>query len=191
MALLTVALLTVAPLTVVLLTPLQAELLAECPETSLDYRGGAAILDRSLQESGLEGQTFVRAVLRQAGRAGGGARQKREAGMEAGMEVEAEAEAEVEVEVPLVEGGAAVAVTEDNKREWLTALLRAEMVDGYAEAATHFRKGFVDVVGIAGHVDPSDPNVGRWVTPYFFLLSAEELATLWSGPPPALPNSDL
>ena len=187
MALLTVALLTVAPLTVVFLTPLQAELLAECPETSLDYRGGAAILDRSLQESGLEGQTFVRAVLRQAGRAGGGARQKREAGMEAGMEVEAEAE----VEVPLVEGGAAVAVTEDNKREWLTALLRAEMVDGYAEAATHFRKGFVDVVGIAGHVDPSDPNVGRWVTPYFFLLSAEELATLWSGPPPALPNSDL
>ena len=57
-ALLTVALLTVAPLTVALLTmahltPLQAELLAECPETSLDYRGGAAILDRSLQESGL------------------------------------------------------------------------------------------------------------------------------------------
>ena len=57
-ALLTVALLTVAPLTVALLTmahltPLQAELLAECPETSLDYRGGTAILDRSLQESGL------------------------------------------------------------------------------------------------------------------------------------------
>ena len=185
MAPLTVALLTVALLTMALLTPLQAELLAECPETSLDYRGGAAILDRSLQESGLEGQTFVRAVLlRQAGRAGGGARQEQEAGVkvEAGMEVEAE----VEVEVPLVEGGAAVAVTEDNKREWLTALLRAEMVDGYAEATMHFRKGFVDVVGIAGHVDPSDPNVGRWVTPYFFLLSAEELATLWSGAPASI-----
>ena len=93
----------------------------------------------------------------------------------------AEVEVEAEVEVPLVEGGAAVAVTEDNKREWLTALLQGEMIDGYTEAAAHFRKGFVDVVGIAGHVDPSDPNVGRWVTPYFFLLSPAELSMLWSG----------
>ena len=159
-----------------LLILLQAELLAECPETAQDYRGGAAILSRSLHESGLEGQTFVRTVVqRQAVRAGGGA------GQEAGMEMEVEGEAEVEV--PLIEGGAAVVVTEGNKLQWLTALLRGEMVDGYTEAAMHFRKGFVDVVGIAGHVDPRDPAVGRWVTPYFFLLSSEELATLWSGDP--------
>ena len=43
---------------------------------------------------------------------------------------EAGAGAEAEVEVPLVEGGAAVAVTEENKREWLTKLLAAEMVGG-------------------------------------------------------------
>jgi len=136
------------------LEALQAELLAECPETAPDYRGSAAILSRSLRESGLEGQTFVRAV------------------------------GEAEVEVALLEGGAAMAVTEENKREWLTRLLRCEMVDGYAEASAHFRKGFVDVVGIAGqHVDPSDPEVARWVTPFFFLLSAEELATQWSGAP--------
>ena len=97
MALLTMALLTMAPLTMALLTTalltlLQAELLAECPETAPDYRGGVAILDRSLHESGLEGQTFVRSVRRQAARAVGGAGQE--------MEVEAEAEVEAEVEAP-------------------------------------------------------------------------------------------
>jgi hypothetical protein len=168
-----------ALLTTALLTLLQAELLAECPETAPDYRGGVAILDRSLHESGLEGQTFVRSVRRQAARAVGGAGQEME--VEAEAEVEAEVEVEEEVEVPLDEGAAAVAVTQDNKREWLTALLQGEMIDGYTEAAAHFRKGFVDVVGIAGHVDPSDPNVGRWVTPYFFLLSPAELSMLWSG----------
>jgi hypothetical protein len=101
---------------------------------------------------------------------------------------EAAAGVEAEVEVPRVEGGAAVAVTEENKREWLTKLLQAEMVGGIAEEAAHFRRGFVDMVGVAGHVDPSDPAVGRWVTPYFFLLSAAELAALWSGAPPSTPS---
>ena len=148
----------------------QAELLAECPESAPDYRAGAAILARGLEESGLQGQTFVRAVTRSAAEAGAGAG--------------AGAEAEGEGEVPLVEGGAAVAVTDENKREWLTKLLAAEMVGGIAEEAAHFRRGFVDVVGVAAHVDPSEPGVGRWVTPYFFLLSAAELAALWSGAHP-------
>ena len=147
----------------------QAELLAECPESAPDYRAGAAILARGLEESGLQGQTFVRAVACRAAEAGAGA--------------------EAEVEVPLVEGGAAVAVTDENKREWLTKLLQAEMVGGIAEEAAHFRRGFVDVVGVAAHVDPSEPGVGRWVTPYFFLLSAAELAALWSGASPQHPPS--
>ena len=117
----------------------------------------------------------MRAVTRSAAEAGAGAG--------------AGAEAEVEVEVPLVEGGAAVAVTDENKREWLTKLLAAEMVGGIAEEAAHFRRGFVDVVGVAAHVDPSEPGVGRWVTPYFFLLSAAELAALWSGASPQHPPS--
>ena len=47
--------------------------------------------------------------------------------------------------MPLVEGGAEKRVSEENKLEWLTLLLRSELVEGYAEAAFHFRKGFLDV----------------------------------------------
>jgi len=44
------------------LAELQAELRAECPDSAPDYRAGPEILSRSLRESGLEGQTFVRHV---------------------------------------------------------------------------------------------------------------------------------
>ena len=44
------------------LAELQAELRAECPDSAPDYRASPEILSRSLRESGLEGQTFVRHV---------------------------------------------------------------------------------------------------------------------------------
>ena len=105
---------------------------------------------------GLREQTFVRAVGKRA-----------------------------EVEVPLVEGGAAIAVTDENKHDWLEQLLRSELVDGIAEAAFHFRKGLVDVLGHAamGHLrDAAHPEL-RWATPYFCMLSATELVEQWSGAP--------
>ena len=41
---------------------LQSELAAESLESDPDYRAGAEILANTLEESGLEDQTFVRAV---------------------------------------------------------------------------------------------------------------------------------
>ena len=32
-------------------------------------------------------------------------------------------------------------------------------------------------------VDPADRELGRWTTPHFFILTAEELQLLWSGAP--------
>ena len=48
--------------------------------------------------------------------------------------------------MPLIEGGAAVRVTDGNKREWLERLLRAELVDGIAAATGAFRKVRTDRV---------------------------------------------
>eukprot|EP00908_Phaeocystis_cordata_P025347 Transcript_7800.p1 GENE.Transcript_7800~~Transcript_7800.p1 ORF type:complete len:419 (-),score=37.76 Transcript_7800:2-1258(-) len=84
-------------------------------------------------------------------------------------------------EVPLVEGGASLAVTEQNKHTWLQALLRAELLDSCAAAATHFRQGLLDVIGVSPNLDAADANTARWLTPHLFLLSAEELRSLWSG----------
>ena len=133
-------------------------------------------------------------------------------------------------QVPLVEGGASLAVTEQNKHTWLQArlrpppsslstttttssssvvatcatsatatplrlhpsapppphhllqaLLRAELLDSCAAAATHFRQGLLDVIGVSPNLDAADANTARWLTPHLFLLSAEELRTLWSG----------
>ena len=98
------------------LEELQAELRAETLEGEADYRAGPQILAQSLAESGLEGETFVRAS---GGR-----------------------------EVPLVEGGAEVPVTNENKAEWLQRLLRSELVDSLAPAAAHFRRGLLQVVGL-------------------------------------------
>ena len=109
---------------------------------------------RSLSENGLDDCTFVRTVKVRGG----------------------------EVSVPLIAGGGGVVVTEDNKREWLEKLLQSELVDGCAEAASHFRKGFLDVVGMP-NVDSSDPYLSRWTTPHLFLLSAAELQRAFSGAP--------
>ncbi len=134
-------------------------------------------------------------------------------------------------QVPLVEGGASLAVTEQNKHTWLQArlrpppssfstttttsssssfvatcttsasatplrlhpsapqpphhllqaLLRAELLDSCAAAATHFRQGLLDVIGVSPNLDAADANTARWLTPHLFLLSAEELRSLWSG----------
>ena len=40
----------------------------------------------------------------------------------------------------------------------------------------------MDVAGMRG-VDPADRELGRWTTPHFFILTAEELQLLWSGAP--------
>lgn len=89
-----------------------------------------------------------------------------------------------EREVALVEGGAAIPVTDDNKCEWLERLLRAELVESCQEAATHFRKGFVDVVGLPStYAFSDDARVSRWTTPHFFILTADELQVQWSGAP--------
>ena len=88
-----------------------------------------------------------------------------------------------ELDVPLVDGGADLAVTEDNKLAWLETLLRCELVNGYAEAAVHFRRGFQDVVGMPSTHTIADPVTSRWTTPHFFMLTAEELQLQWSGAP--------
>ena len=142
------------------LPELQAELSTESLEGSPDYRAGKEILVRSVAESGLEGETFVRALRGGGGTACGG-------GVEA---------------VPLVEGGAQIALTDENKREWLERLLRSELVEGFAEAASQFRSGLLDVVAMA-HVDAAHVEHSRWLTPHFFLLSAGELQQQWSGAP--------
>jgi len=133
------------------LEQLQAELRAESVEAQPDFRGTPEILSRSVAESGLQDQAFVRSVG--------------------------------PIDVPLVEGGAAIPVTDANKREWLERLLRSELVEAHAEAASHFRKGLVEVVGMVGSADPRDPEQCRWSTPHFFLLSAHELQQQWSGEP--------
>ena len=69
-----------------------------------------------------------------------------------------------------MESGAGVAITEENKQEWLQRLLRSELVEGYAQAAAHFRKGFLDVVGMRD-VDPANAEMSRWTTPHFFMLT--------------------
>ena len=137
------------------LAQLQAELAAECLESSPDFRAGDAILHRSLIDCGLDGQTFTRTV------AVGGR----------------------EVRLPLVADGDALVVTEGNKSEWLERLLRSELVDAITEAAEHFRRGLLDVVGLAGGLDAVDAESQRWMTPHFCLLSAEELQRQWSGAP--------
>ena len=133
------------------LEQLQAELRAESVEAQPDFRGTSEILLRSVAESGLQDQAFVRSVGT--------------------------------IDVPLVEGGAAIPVTDANKRDWLERLLRSELVEAHAEAASHFRKGLVQVVGMVGSVDTSDPEQCRWSTPHFFLLSAHELQQQWAGEP--------
>ena len=88
-----------------------------------------------------------------------------------------------DVEVPLVDGGAAINVTDENKHAWLEALLRAELLESFHEAATHFRKGLVDVIGLARAETRTNVDIARWTTPHFCLLSAEELQRQWSGAP--------
>uniref|UniRef100_A0A7S3BEZ3 HECT-type E3 ubiquitin transferase n=2 Tax=Haptolina ericina TaxID=156174 RepID=A0A7S3BEZ3_9EUKA len=103
---------------------------------------------------------------------------------ESGMEGYTYVRSVGEAEVPLVEGGQGKEVTDENKGEWLEKLLWSEMVESCADAAKHFRKGFMDVVGFAStydHVD--DPEICRWTTPHFFMLTADELRTQWSGAP--------
>jgi hypothetical protein len=86
------------------------------------------------------------------------------------------------VQVPLVAGGRDVAVSDENKLEWLQRSLHSELVDGFTEMAAFFRGGLLDVVGL-GRVDPSHAELCRWTTPFFFLLSAAELQYQWSGAP--------
>ena len=89
------------------LDELQKELNAESLEADPDFRGGEAVLNDSVDVSGLSEMSFVRTVG--------------------------------EVEVALREGGAAEAVTDANKEEWLELLLRQELVGSLEEAAAHFR----------------------------------------------------
>ena len=89
------------------LDELQEELNAESLEADPDFRGGEAVLNDSVDVSGLSEMSFVRTVG--------------------------------EVEVALREGGAAEAVTDANKEEWLELLLRQELVGSLEEAAAHFR----------------------------------------------------
>ena len=62
--------------------------------------------------------------------------------------------------------------------------IAGELVDGCVQAAAHFRKGFIDVVGMPStYAFADDPEISRWTTPHFFMLSAGELQELWSGAP--------
>ena len=61
-------------------------------------------------------------------------------------------------DVPLVEGGEAIAVTDENKREWLSLLLHHKLGGGVAEAMRSFRKGLLDVVGLQVRQNPPVPH---------------------------------
>mmetsp|Transcript_73392 Transcript_73392/g.192432 ORF Transcript_73392/g.192432 Transcript_73392/m.192432 type:complete len:682 (+) Transcript_73392:82-2127(+) len=117
------------------LEALQAELNEEQHESAPDFRGASAFRERSLQELGLEGQ------LTFSYSAPGG-----------------------EV-VDLMPDGRNVVATDATKNAWLQATLRYELVTSVEAAASAFRDGVAEVIGIACLV----------------LLTSTELCEAWSG----------
>lgn len=125
------------------LADLQSELNHEAGEAEPDFRGGRAIVEKPLQESGLAGMLTLSRTI--SGHPSVG-------------------------EVELVPGGKSIEVTDANKQEWLTQLLKHKLVLSQELAATAFRDGIIDVWGGSGHI-----------CPLLCLLSADELVDLWGG----------
>jgi len=118
------------------LQDLQNELNAEQHTNSPDFRGSANFCKTSLVEMGLEGQLTFSATLLSTGEV-----------------------------VDLIPSGRQRVVQDDDKEDWLRAVLHFEMVDSIQDAAAAFRAGVCDLVG-ASHL---------------ILLSAQELREAWSG----------
>jgi len=124
------------------LASLQAELRHEASSTEPDFRGRPELLQQSLQEWGFEAGdlTFSWSVRNRP-------------------------------ELPpvdLVKGGAGIPVTDENKVQWLTKLLKRELVKEPAPAAQAFRTGLIDVLG-----------GGHGTCPLLCLLGADDLQELW------------
>lgn len=125
------------------LADLQGELNHEAGESEPDFRGSRQILERPLAECGLEGALKLTRSISNRPELG---------------------------EVELVPGGAGIEVTDENKEEWLTALLRHKLVTAQSMAAVAFRDGIIDVFGGTGQT-----------CPLLCLLSPDELIDLWGG----------
>jgi len=125
------------------LAELQEELNHEAGDAAEDFRGRRDILEKPLADVGLAGAlTLTRSLTNDV----------------QGREVE------------LVPGGAGIEVTDENKEQWLTELLRHKLVTSLRPAADAFREGLTDVFGGSGNA-----------CPLLCLLGADELIELWGG----------